>query len=396
MMKKMTKMKKYNEVVEIENGIMSHIPNDIWKDRYQDFDLDLEFFFKYGERAVAPMINHFLGEDGKLSDESLDRIGNLIYRKYKEQWTRKYSVLDVVYSMTENYDMKETESVDREVLEETINTLIATNTQSNQQVTDLVNILKATISNTDNKTGTDKTDGSNQNTNTETINLTNAIETVTNEDGTLSFIDRRDTETHDNSTSQNINQTVDRDGTDSLSFVNRKDTETRNLETAHNINQTVTGDNSDELSFVNRKDKESRNIATGGTQTDDKTITGTNTTTFNNRKDTEDTGNTKTTQINESTDTTNNDTLTFTDRKDTESRDLSKSGSVTKDLSRDGTDTLTFTGRTDTETRDLTKSGSDNNTLTRNLSDKLTFTDRRDTNNKDATVTDNSTENFDG
>lgn len=334
----MTERKKLNEILPLNLGLFSHMENPVWKPRYQSFDMDLEFITTYGERLASPLATHF-ARNGEMTESEVKQLANMIYRKYKDNWERRYAVLDLQYQIAENYNMIESEATDRDTLEQTIRELMRTNNESTKQLNDLMQILENDLTNKNIKTGTDsvKTDIND-------TTSTNQTETVT---GT------------------NIGTS-----TETQSFIDRKDTETRNLSKTGTNNDTISGSKTDELSFVNRKDTTSGSEKVVGTESDSGTSSGTDRT--NTSRNGEDkvyafnsTGPTPSNENNNLEDTTvtrNNtaENTKTTDSTTTTNGELTKTGTE-RHILTDTTTNTSETSESDKGTVETTKTGQEKN-----------------------------------
>lgn len=182
---------RIKETIDLTTGLFQHIENPLWEDRYEPFDMDLEFLTSHGEKLISPLVKYFV-KDGKVDEEGAKHIINLIYRKYKDSWERQYEVLDVTYEILDNYVMIETEEIDRDTLEKNISDLLRTNSETKTQINDLLEKIDRSEQNTIDRTGSDiETAGEERNANTE-ANTHSDVERNESKTDTLSFNNRKD------------------------------------------------------------------------------------------------------------------------------------------------------------------------------------------------------------
>lgn len=328
-MKKMKERRKLNEILTLDVGLFRHMDNPVWLNRYEPFDMDLEFITSYGEKLASPLVEYF-AKDCELTEDSVKKLANMIYRKYKENWERKYAILDIQYEIIDNYNMKETETLDRDTLEKSIRELVTKNKESTQQLNDLMEILTNDLTNTNTKTGSDKVKGNVND--TSTINQTEATN------------------------GSNVGTS-----TETLSFIDRKDTETRNLsKNGSNIN-TINGSKTDELSFIDRKDTTSGREKVDGTDHDIGTSSGTDkTNSTRNGKDSVFAFNSA--YSNPATENNNTEEMTNAKNMNTENTKTINTETVTSgDLTKTGTERHTLKDNT---TEDLKTSETESGTVT--------------------------------
>lgn len=378
------------ETVDITNGLFAQLTDPLWNDRYQPLDMDIEFLTRYGQRPVSPLLSYFIDPTtNTITTENLKKVADLIYRKYSEQWKRKYAVLDAEYGILDNYSMTESENISRESMEHTLREIARTNQETTEQINDLLEKLTNTQSGTLVKTGTDKTDSSTSNTQTNDLTVDSKLTGDDSNEQTLSFTDRKDTTSGTKSTGKN--ETITNNLTDELTTDN---------ETTYN---THTGEDSTSiLSFTNRKDSTSGSTKTNGTvgvnNTTDTTghsqgETGSDQGVYGFNSDSSVPSNTTDgTTVNDTTGQEKLNGTTTTDMTVGVTSDLTKAGTETTTVSgtgsktgtegTSGTDTTTHQGTvqttgTDTETdaMDLTKTGSEKTvTDTTKSEDTLTKT----------------------
>lgn len=271
--------KRLNDILDLEVGLFRHIQDPIWKDRYDSFDMDLEFITSYGERLPSPLVKYFIKDTGKLNDESAEKIINLIYKKYLESWTRKYEILDTTYEVLDNYLMKEKEVINRETLDKNLSEIVRNSKESRAEIKKLLQEIENNENNTLNRINTEKSDLK-----SETDGSIDGIEMnrgkdITDGSDTLSFLNRTDSEVIDmekKSTSKDVTENKDKD---SLSFLDRKDISDKtgfNQKDERNYDHT---DSTESLTFLDRKDTSKGTVGRNETVTNDlSTITDGNNT----------------------------------------------------------------------------------------------------------------------
>lgn len=239
----------------MEVGLFEHIDNPLWKDRYEAMDLDIELITRFGEKPISPFLKYFL-KDGEIDEASAKKMMNLIYRKFKDSWERKYAVLDVQYQIIDNYNMTETEQLDRDVIENNIRDILRTNKEAATQINDLMETIDAMNKNINQKSGADTTKGtvSNNETGTTKGSETNKVDKTATD--TLSFIDRKDASQEIVESDARGTSKVDDAKSDELSFIGRRDSTTDQTETK--LDESVSNANEvDNTSTKNSEDKES-------------------------------------------------------------------------------------------------------------------------------------------
>jgi len=253
----MTRKPKLNEVLDLQTGLFEHIVQPIWADRYESFDMDYEFLANHAEKVISRYTEMSLDSTTqRLTSSGSSKLINMIYRKYKEQWERKYEVLNAQYVIVDNYNLRESEDVDRTHLENIVNEMRREGTATTKVLNELTKLITDTRNSTQDTTG---------NVNSQETTEDNLRKTDSQEGRNIT------TETGDNT----------------LSFEGRKDTETRNLTDAKTLALKDTDKSTNVLDFVDRKDATTNtqnNTGTVGTEQDQTVIdttTDTTTTTKN-------------------------------------------------------------------------------------------------------------------
>lgn len=76
--------------------------------------LDLAYFGNNsGEKLISPVVSKLL-VNGKLSDATMSNLATTIFYLYNDYWTKEFATLSAQYNPISNYDMTETESIERE------------------------------------------------------------------------------------------------------------------------------------------------------------------------------------------------------------------------------------------------------------------------------------------
>lgn len=360
---------KLNEVIPLEIGIFSNMDSPVWEGRYNSFDMDLEFLTTYGERSVSPLVCYF-AKDGTLTTESAKKLAGMIYRKYEENWKRKYAVLDAQYNIIDNYNMVETENIGRDTLEKSIRELMNTNSETSTQLNDLMQLLENDLKNTRIKTGTESLEGNSS----QTDNINQTETTTGNTSGTSTdtqeYIDRKDVESRNLTKTGTQTDEVKGTKTDDLTFLNRKD--------ITSSDQSTDLSRSDSLSFKDRRDTTSTEQTTNGTENEGGTVT---------IKDNGETNRTQNTNAygfggasNRGLDAVPVDNSTGNETSSsnkTEDRDITRTSnntsSATSNLTKSGTETHNISENgTTSENVETTKTGSEKHTVTEDTTTTVT------------------------
>lgn len=273
------KIMRVKDVIDLTTGLFQHIENPLWNDRYEPFDMDLEFLTTYGEKKISPLVKYFV-KDGKVDEEGAKHIINLIYRKYKDGWKRQYEVLDVSYEILDNYFMVETEEIDRDTLEKNIRDLLRTNSETKTQINDLLEKIDRSEQNSIDRTGSDvETIGEERNINSEN-NVLSDVRRNEDKIDILSFNDRQDIESRDLEKSSLTTETIDSNKTNTLEFVNRKDI----TQSSRDLTNTDSGTKSTEVNNEEIDTESGTRIVTTGEEFDSVTNETETGTTLNDNK----------------------------------------------------------------------------------------------------------------
>lgn len=99
------------------NGIFTYIRNSLTEapEYLQDITvLNQDYYYRHsGNKNVSPLVEHFLGDDGKLNSDNSYAIARMIIHAYKDNWDKVYKALTIDYSPIENVDEYLTETTDR-------------------------------------------------------------------------------------------------------------------------------------------------------------------------------------------------------------------------------------------------------------------------------------------
>ena len=254
----MTTLKVLNDAYPngfLGDAIFDKFINPPWESSYKASDLNLQFFSKYGQKPITPLLEHFMTDNG-ISKSDQQRISDLLLDRFRTNWTRKFNILSVDYNPIENYNMVETSKdtntgTDSDVggsnetsSNSNTGTVTDNNTESISNVTE--NTGTVTNENTGSQTGTEQgtttnNDGvfgfnsttkvnSSENTGTNNKNVTN----TTNEENTQTLATKvEDTNTKTSTNTQTLDTTNSVD-----KVVSTNNTKTLNLETNHELTRT--------------------------------------------------------------------------------------------------------------------------------------------------------------
>lgn len=114
----MMKMKRLNDC--FDNALVNGIISSLSRFNYPFFTdtinfLNMEYHGNHsGNKVISPLLDNILGQNDKLSSDNLATIADIINSMYSIKWTKLYNTTIQEYNMLHNYDMIETESIDRE------------------------------------------------------------------------------------------------------------------------------------------------------------------------------------------------------------------------------------------------------------------------------------------
>lgn len=206
------------------NGIFTYIKNSLTTvpDYLQDIAvINQDYYYRHsGSKIVSPLVDHFLDDVGKLTNNGCYSLARIIVNDYKTNWDKIYKALTIDYSPIENYDLTE-ESTD-----------------SRSHTSDHTGTDGTT------HTGTDTTAQSGEDSTTDggTIGTTNTIKDATEKtvNGIAGF-NTQDEFSKDTSSTKTVNQVVQNDEKRNLTGSTKYGkTETNTLDTTDNTTYNST------------------------------------------------------------------------------------------------------------------------------------------------------------
>ena len=206
------------------NGIFTYIKNSLTTvpDYLQDIAvINQDYYYSHsGSKIVSPLVDYFLDDVGKLTNNGCYSLARIIVNDYKTNWDKIYKVLTIDYSPIENYDLTE-ESTD-----------------SRSHTSDHTGTDGTT------HTGTDTTAHTGEDTTTDggTIGTTNTIKDATEKtvNGIAGF-NTQDEFSKDTSSTKTVNQVVQNDEKRNLTGSTKYGkTETNTLDTTDNTTYNST------------------------------------------------------------------------------------------------------------------------------------------------------------
>lgn len=253
-------MKTLNSVYPDWAQLFTYMPTSDLTTTFDPSDLDIQFFSKYGERWISPFVEHFLEEDGTITQTNLERIASIVWHKYAASWLKKLAILSIEYNPIDNVDYTMTETTthtgtdtlsktgtEQDVLTKTgaeTRTLTkdGTETETETDTGTETRTLEKSGTETDTKTGSISNSGTDNGNvfgfNTteadgvpatkETTNNTQTFNSVQDSHG---FANREDTETLEFNNRQKTTQQsfTNREDEETLAFNNRQDTNTKSF-----------------------------------------------------------------------------------------------------------------------------------------------------------------------
>lgn len=78
-------------------------------------ELDVLFYYRHGDRPVSPFTKSYIGDDGEISSQNLVTIAQLLYDVNVKNWTRLWENYVAEYNPIDNYNMEESEDVERTI-----------------------------------------------------------------------------------------------------------------------------------------------------------------------------------------------------------------------------------------------------------------------------------------
>lgn len=93
---------------DITNGIFAKI-NELYPTPWDKTLLvDLDYISSYSNKSISPLVEGLL-VDGKLTDEGLTKLANILWGRFGKNWDALYKTMNMEYNPIENYSMIETE-----------------------------------------------------------------------------------------------------------------------------------------------------------------------------------------------------------------------------------------------------------------------------------------------
>lgn len=86
---------KLKDVLDIENGIFTNMPQDIWGELFESSDLDLEFYVRYGDREASKLVKALV-KDGELD---IVRLSRMVYAKQKRSLAQAKEAFYLEYDL---------------------------------------------------------------------------------------------------------------------------------------------------------------------------------------------------------------------------------------------------------------------------------------------------------
>lgn len=184
----MMKLLTLNDVIPdgwTGNGIFTRMKTPIWSATIASSELDMILFTDAGDKIISPLVRRRVTyENPALSETDIELLAKIIQDIYAEPWKRRYAVLSESYKPIDNYNMKETESVngsksttisDKDVHSIKINETVKDNgTVKAETDNKIFGFNSTTGKDSDSATGTNTTDMTNthEGTNSDTIDKT--------------------------------------------------------------------------------------------------------------------------------------------------------------------------------------------------------------------------------
>ena len=99
-------------------GIFSYMTDVPWISDISGEDMDIMFFSEYGQKPAAPIFNLLPKENNILSEAGRQKLAELLQKRFKYNWIRKYNILKLDYNPLDSYKMQTT-GTDKEVSDRT-------------------------------------------------------------------------------------------------------------------------------------------------------------------------------------------------------------------------------------------------------------------------------------
>lgn len=264
----------------IGKGIFSFLDKTAvpWKGDVESSFLDLQYHVnRSGEKIISPILQKFLKTEDQLSDESLQKIANMIFVLYDKSWTKLYDTLSLEYNPIDNYNMVENEETDSDGTSSTSSSQTRTDDLTHSKTGDNTDTESGTVGQDISKSNTKTLDLTQTKTGTNTDKQSGEVGVDTTDGGTVSVVgkgtadnqnniygfnsaqgvpsdtsssqDSSNTQTTNNLTGskdtdfsinmdKSINETVKDTGTDKDAGTEKHD-ETRNLTFGHKVSETL-------------------------------------------------------------------------------------------------------------------------------------------------------------
>ena len=244
------------------NGIFTYIKSalSVVPEYLQNSELlNQDYYYRHsGNKNVAPLVEHFLDDKGKLSSDSAATIARLIINAYKDNWDKVYKALTIDYSPIENVDETLTETTDTAGKTITSNSNTHSGTDNHSYGGSDTKTNKGTDTNTQSGTDTTKNTGTTENKNVNkdgTSTTTRDIygynsEVESNADKEKTVVNQTVTDTQTNDLTQTLEHGLsnreDIDTTETTTY-NNSDDETINITDSESGNEDTTGNEKHDL-----------------------------------------------------------------------------------------------------------------------------------------------------
>lgn len=96
------------------NGVFSKLDEKAvpWKDLGIASMLDLDYYGNHsGDKITSPLVDRLI-DDETLTDEAIQKLADICWMRYGENWTRLWDALQLEYNPIHNYDQLEKETID--------------------------------------------------------------------------------------------------------------------------------------------------------------------------------------------------------------------------------------------------------------------------------------------
>ena len=143
-------------------GVFSAMVAPPWGNTFSASDLDILYMSHSGEKNIAPLVEYYINDNGKVA-EGLSDLARLCLLRFGEQWRKRFTLLNTEYNPMENVNITETATTTGEETntnsEENTATHSTENTETyTPQLTDTQTVNKSTYGfNSTADTPTDKT-----------------------------------------------------------------------------------------------------------------------------------------------------------------------------------------------------------------------------------------------